>query len=355
MGGVARGEYYTPAVYSVSADGSDLRQPVVKEPGDRLKLSEKIRNGSGPKRIIGQEERYSFNPPQEMREWILSTSDWGESKETVLVKILDNRLIAVDSNLPIDLDAECDKAISGERRTAGLMRDCRTLLEIKDALAYGSHVGDGVFSGWSGYRPISEWTWITVEGGRVRALEYILDMPLKGTIPPKTAELTELRTLHIRHNELEGEIPPELGRLSKLEFLYIGGYWDGQPGGSRVSGRIPPELGSLSNLRVLDLGDNELQGEIPAELGNLSNLENLRLDDNELQGEIPPELGNLSNLKELDLSGNDLEGEMPPELGDIPSLVYVDISENERLTGCIPPKRGLSWEFYPNLPLPHCE
>ena len=328
---VARGEYYTPAVYSVSADGSDLRQPVVKEPGDRLKLSEKIRNGSGPKRIIGQEERYEFNPPPEMREWILSTSAWGESKETVLVKILDNRLIAVDSNRPIDLDAECDKAISGERRTVGLMRDCRTLLEIKDALAYDSHVGDGVFSGWSGYRPISEWTWVTVEGGRVRALEYILDMPLKGTIPPKTAELTELRTLHIRHNELEGEIPPELGRLSKLEVLDIGGYWDGQPGGSRLAGRIPPELGSLSNLRVLDLGDNELQGEIPAELGSLS------------------------NLKELDLSGNDLEGEMPPELGDIPSLVYVDISENERLTGCIPPKRGLSWEFYPNLPLPHCE
>lgn len=97
-----------------------------------------------------------------------------------------------------------------------MTQDCRTLLEMKDALACGAHVGDGIFSSWSGYRPISEWTWTTVEGGRVRALEYTLGgiwHKRMGTIPPKTAELTELRTPHIRHNEL--------GSLSNLEFLYI--------------------------------------------------------------------------------------------------------------------------------------
>jgi len=341
---VVRGETNVPGVYSVSADGSDMRQVFQKEPGERMKLSERIKIGSGPKRILRYDERYNANAAPEVKEWILTTAPWGSSQETVLVKIVNNRLTAVDP-----IASECSKAIpqarittrttrewtttrtTRERRTGGLMQDCRTLLDIKNALAYEIAAGDPLFN-WTGSLQISNWNGITVEDGRVLALEYTLGGTWRkgtGTIPPKIADLTELRTLDIRRKELEGEIPPELGGLSKLEILRIGGYWDGKDAAARVAGRIPPELGSLANLRILDLSGGELEGE------------------------IPPELGNLSNLEELDLSHNELEGEIPRELGEIPSLVYVDLSGNDRLTGCVLLKQGVDWDFYADLPL--CE
>jgi len=366
-----RGDWHPIAdAYSVSDDGSDLRILAAKDMDDYLRWHERV-GGSGPKRIVTYPEIDNANVRPELNGWVLSTTPWDETDETVLVKIVNNRLTAVDSSQSVDIYAECDKAVPIGQRTSGLMRDCRTLLEIKNDLSYEIAAGDSLFN-WSGYRPISEWKGITVEDGRVRALEYILGIPRRGTIPPKIAELTELRTLYIRHNELEGEIPPELGSLSKLEMLYIGGFWDGGVGATRVSGRIPPELGRLSNLRILDLTGAKLEGGIPAELGNLSSLEMLNLSGVELDGEIPAELGNLSNLKELNLNHNKLEGEIPrelanmanlsamliydnrlegpipPELGDMPSLTYADLTEN-RLTGCIDIER-FGRDFRTDLP-----
>ena len=330
---VVRGDTSVPGVYSVSADGSDLRQLVKKEPGERMKLSDKIKIGSGPKRI----RRYAggnSNAAPEMREWILSTAPWGESKETVLVKIVDNRLTSVDPDQPVDVGAECDKAVPSGQRTSGLMRDCRTLLEMQYALADNINTDDAT-SYWTGYRPISEWSGVTIEDGRVRALEHIPGI-YSGPIPPKIAELTELRTLKLEVKDLVGEIPPELGNLSKLEVLDIGD-WYGY--GNRLTGWIPPELGRLSNLRILDLNGNGLRGEIPAELGRLSNLEILNLSGNELGGEIPPELGGLLNLEELRLGGNQIHGEIPPELGKLSNLRTLHL-ENGLLRGTIPPELG---------------
>ena len=356
--------------YSISDDGSNLRILATKDMDDYLRWHERV-GGSGPKRIVTYPEIDNANVGPELKGWVLSTTPWGSSQETVLVKIANNRLTAVDPSQPVDVGEECDKAVPSGQRTSGLMRDCRTLLEIKNDLSYEIAAGDSLFN-WSGYRPIAEWGGITVEDGRVRALEYILGIPRRGTIPPKIAELTELRTLYIRHNELEGEIPPELGSLSNLEMLYIGGFWDGAVGDTRVSGRIPPELGNLSNLRILDLTGAKLEGGIPAELGNLSSLEMLNLSGVVLEGEIPAELGNLSNLKVLNLNHNKLEGEIPrelanmtnlselliydnrlegeipPELGDMPSLTYADLTEN-RLTGCIDIER-FGRDFRTDLP-----
>ena len=317
--------------YSVSDDGADLRILAAKDMGDYLRWHERV-GGSGPKRIVTYPEIDNANVGPELKGWVLSTTPWGESNETVLVKIVNNRLTAVDP-----IASECSKAVpqaptttrtTRGQRTGELMEDCRTLLEIKNALAYDVATGDPL-SNWTGSLQISNWNGITVEDGRVRALEYILGGTWHkgmGAIPPKIAELTELRTLDIRHKELEGEIPPELGGLSKLEILRIGGYWDGKDAAARVAGRIPPELGSLANLRILDLSGGELEGK------------------------IPPELGKLSNLEELDLSHNQLEGEIPRELGEIPSLVYVDVSGNDRLTGCVLLKQGVDWDFYADLP-----
>ena len=332
---VVRGDAYALIVYSVSADGSGLRQ--IAE--DRLELSERIRTGSAPKRIV----RHGYNPnaAPEVKGWVLSTAPWGGSDETVLVKIADNRLTAVDPNQPIGADAECEMAIPNMQRTNGLMRDCRRLLKLRDALA-----GDAAL-GWSGDIPIAEWRGVVIEDGRVRALDAL---PIK-TIPPEIGELTSLRTLRVMHNELEGEIPPEIGNLTNLELLRIGGTPDAT-GKTRLAGRIPPQLGNLFRLEFLYLQNAELEGGIPPELGNMSNLKRLWLYGNRLEGEVPPELGRLSNLEELHLYSNRLEGEVPPELGDIPYLEYADLTGN-RLTGCVPTKLERVRRF--DADIPFCE
>ena len=327
---VIRGDTSAQGVYSVSADGSDLRQLL------EVELSKRANSGSGPKRIHLYIDNDNLRP--EVRERVLTTAHWGSSQGTVLVKIANNRLTAVESdqtNEAVDVGAECDNAVLSGQGHSGLAEDCRTLLEIKDIIA-----GEGFFN-WTGDRPISEWDGITVEDGRVRALK-IMGMSRRGTIPSQIGELTELRTLRITYGELVGEIPAELGSLSNLEILNISDF----PGRSPVARRIPPELGGLSNLRELILSVNRLEGEIPAELGNLSNLRELTLGDNSLEGEIPPELGNLSNLAWLILGGNELEGEIPPELGDLSNLEGLSLYDNE-LNGEIPAELGnlsnLSW------------
>ena len=334
-----RDYYYDPAdcppiadVYSVSPDGSDLRVlPPTIDIYDYLRWRGNVAGGSGPKRTVIYTDNDNPNLSPEVRERILSTAPWGKSQETVLVKIVDNRLTAAEpdqTNQPVDAGAECDKAIPSGRGYSGLAEDCRTLLEIKDVIA-----GDG-FLNWTGDRPISEWDGIAVEDERVRALE-IMGMSRRGSVPPRIGELTELRTLHVTYSELVGEIPAELGNLSKLEILYIGEFLGRNP----IPRRIPPELGSLSNLRELGLSGNRLVGEIPAELGGLSNLAWLHLDGNELEGEIPPELGSLSNLEELNLYGNELEGEIPAELGNLSNLAWLRLYGNE-LEGEIPAELG---------------
>ena len=294
--------------YSVSPNGSDLRALSARDIDHYyLRSREDVGGGSGPKRIVRYEERYNPNAAREMKERLLSTMPWDGSSETLLVKIVDGRLTSAEADR--DADAVCGKAVPSGWWNRGLMNDCRTLLDMQDALAYDAIVRDSIFN-WSGYYPISEWHGVTVEGRRVRALEHTLGMPLAGTIPPQIGELTELRLLRIRHDELEGEIPPELGNLSKLEVLFISGSQER----SRLAGRIPPELGNLSKLELLYLNDNRLEGEIPAELGKLSKLKQLWLFDNELEGEVPPELGNLSKLDGLHLHGNKLTGCVPAKL-----------------------------------------
>ncbi len=317
-------------VYSVSADGSDLRRLVQKDMDDYLRWSDRVR-GSGPKRIVRYAEMDRSNVEPELKGWILATAPWGGSDETVLARIVNNRIVAANPPISevVDPGEECSKAGGNY---GGLAKDCRTLLEIRDALA-----GDAVLY-WSGDRPISEWPGVTVKDGRVRALESVPGVQLNGTIPPEIARLRGLRTLNLEDNELVGGIPPELGSLPELEILDIGDWWAGH---NRIAGSIPPELGNLSNLRILDLSGNGLEGEIPAELGGLSSLEELRLESNPLQGGIPPELGNLNNLRALYLGGNDsrMNTTIPPELGGLERLEELSLV-GASLTGGIPPELG---------------
>ena len=162
-----------------------------------------------------------------------------------------------------------------------LVRDCETLLRLREALAGGAelHWGDG--------QHLMAWRGVDVDGR-----------------PPRVQEL------HLAGSGLSGSLPAELGELSgltRVRLLY-----------NELGGSIPAELGQLTNLIVLNLKGNNLTGEIPAELGQLTNLIVLNLRGNNLTGEIPAELGQLSSLKELYLRGNQLTGCIPPGLHKVP-------------------------------------
>ena len=186
----------------------------------------------------------------------------------------------------------------------GLVRDCETLLGLREALA-----GDAVLN-WSAEVSIEGWQGVLVKGSPLR-----------------------VRWLNIHRVDadegLTGVLPPELGNLTALERLWFRSQY-------RLGGEIPPELGKLSNLKDLVL-EADLGGEIPSELGNLTSLEGLILGTG-LEGEIPSELGNLHNLIALGLSNNDLTGNIPLELGDIGKGLSISVYGNSGLTGRVPSK-----------------
>ena len=205
----------------------------------------------------------------------------------------------------------------------GLVRDCETLLSVRDSLASGAHLA------WSADIPLAEWEGIVLGGSPLRVHEVVLMRhELTGTLPPELGQLTELRRLMVWHtSELTGPIPPELSGLTKLEVLMILG--------NRLSGTIPPDLGDISSLVVLNLAGNTLTGRIPRELGHLTRLQELNVGGNSLSGSIPVRLARLAQLRELDLSGNQLSGSVPRQLGSLQRLEEFRIHGNP-LSGCIP-------------------
>ena len=105
----------------------------------------------------------------------------------------------------------------------GLVSDCDTLLEARDALA-----GTGSLN-WAEDIPVENWDGIRL-GGKYPSLEgtplrvtrlYLHGKELNGTIPGALGGLPELKWLYLHRNGLTGEIPAELNSLSKLQWLYL--------------------------------------------------------------------------------------------------------------------------------------
>ena len=207
----------------------------------------------------------------------------------------------------------------------GLVRDCLTLLELKDQLAGTAKLN------WSETLPITSWHGIHLnDRGRVTGI-FLHRRGLTGQIPPELVELTSLQILDLSHSQLTGSIPRELSGLTELRELYLNV--------NQLTGDIPAELGMLTNLVRLDLSENQLSGDIPAELANLQHLRVLHLHINQLSGNIPSLLGSMSSLEALTLHINQLTGNIPPELGDLADLRELRLYFN-RLTGEIPSGLG---------------
>lgn len=198
------------------------------------------------------------------------------------------------------------------------------------------------------------WYGITCENGRVTGIN-LSNNNLNGPLPPEIGNLTELKTLIIRHERayefenvlafVNGSIPAEIGNLTNLEYLDLAG--------NHFTGNIPASFQNLKKLKHLDLSyiasdpgfdpHGFLTGSIPTELGNMPELEYLAIADQDITG-ITSALGNLTKLKHLDLAGNNITGTLPAQWGALANLEYLDLhfesymraNQKGALSGAIP-------------------
>ncbi len=241
-------------------------------------------------------------------------------------------------------------AVVEPKANPGLVRDCETLLGLRDALAGAAELD------WHPDRPLAAWEGVVLGGAPQRVVEVNLpERDLSGEIPPELRGLTHLRVLNLGANRLIGEIPASLGQLWFLRELDLSennlyGEMPSELGlltelshlqldDNYLSGALPQLLGKLSNLMSLDLHSNQLTGPIPAALGRLANLKRLHLGGNGFTGAIPVELGNLTGLRDLSLAVNQLTGSIPAELGRLVNLQFLNLGFNQ-LTGSIPAELG---------------
>ena len=243
---------------------------------------------------------------------------------------------------PVAAQSACDSQSTDPN--SPLIRDCQTLLELKNDLDPNDVLD------WDGAKKLEDWDGVIVDttlGVTEMHLDNIGIRGLQGIIPPALGGLMNLKELSLNSMELSGSIPEELGKLVNLRVLALNA--------NQLSGSIPEELGDLANLEILGLGGNELSGSIPEELGKLANLGTLSLARNQLSGieagftgagnlpvltylglgknritgTIPPTFGNLTNLTQLELGDNELSGSIPEELGNLANLTNLDLGNNQ--------------------------
>ncbi|GKB57153.1 probable inactive receptor kinase, partial [Tanacetum coccineum] len=92
---------------------------------------------------------------------------------------------------------------------------------------------------------------------------------------------------------------------------------------------------NLTQLRTLSLRHNRLSSVVPSYLELCTELRVVNFQDNMFSRDIPTSLYRLRNLVRFDISGNNLLGVFPPDFGDLRKLTYLNVSMN-RLSGRIP-------------------
>ena len=287
---------------------------------------------------------YNCIPPKDV---LKRNRDYQDTPARALAAALLLAFLAATAGGQVSAQSVC--ASQSTEPTSPLIRDCETLLGLKDQLD-----PDGVLN-WSGTLPLNQWDGVTSDAIHGVTRLILIDKNLTGSIPSNLSSLTSLTSLHLSENPFEGGIPDQLGNLQQLEYLSLSniGLTGTIPSslgnlsnllelglyGNSLSGTIPSSLGSLGKLKDLGLSHNQLEESIPSQLGSLTELIHLSLHSNQLSGTIPTTLGNLGKLETLALASNNLTGSVPSQLGSLSRLQGLGLQQNQ-LTGTIPSTLG---------------
>ena len=140
-----------------------------------------------------------------------------------------------------------------------------------------------------------------------------------GELPQNIGDLKNLQVLSIGETRITGKIPPSIAELQKLWFLDLEELF--------MKGTLS-FLRNITSLRYVHLKINQLSGNIPFDLGvQLPHLVEIRLQNNLLSGPIPVSIGRMKRLRVLNLANNDhIHGKLPKSLNNLTNLQYLDIS-----------------------------
>ena len=131
------------------------------------------------------------------------------------------------------------------------------------------------------------------------------------SVPPQMFDLTKLRCVDLRYNQLH-RLPEDLGRLLHLEQLYLTG---------NLLETLPDAINKLMHLTRLEASDNSLRS-LPLFSAQLTRLSVLKLAHNPL-GDLNA-LVQLPSIEELDVSYTRLD-HLPAHMGCWASLFYLNI------------------------------
>ena len=224
-------------------------------------------------------------------------------------------------------------ALADPEDNPDLVRDCETLLSLKDEL---DPTGDMVWGDhpWYERLDLGDWDAVTVRDGRVREISwYGPDSAIRlydGVLPAALGDLDALEVLRLDEQPLGGGLPETLRRLARLEVLDLAGNWkmDAEP--------LPAWLGELTSLRRVRLYAHA-PGPVPDEWSALVRLEDLDLrapsEATGTSGPIADWLGELPALRRLTLQSRQLTGRIPLSLAR--EFDYLNLNLNA-LTGCVP-------------------
>ncbi|MCU0425642.1 MAG: IPT/TIG domain-containing protein [Candidatus Kapabacteria bacterium] len=215
---------------------------------------------------------------------------------------------------------------SGGENLTPLQRDSIVLVRLYNVTGGGAWA---IERNWLTERPLSSWSGVRVEQGRVTSLE-LSNNALLGALPLFVAELSALKVLDLSGNQLSGSVPSSIGTMSALEVIRLRR--------NGFSGAFP-QLATNANLQVFDIGQNRFVGDIPRGLCNAVNLREVRLDSNGFSGVLPPCLGNLQRVEIFDASQNLLADSIPAAIGSMTALRELLLAGNG-LTGTIPQTLG---------------
>ena len=130
--------------------------------------------------------------------------------------------------------------------SASLIRDCETLLGLKDTLRGSASLN------WSTSRPIGQWQGITVSSSRVTELD-LGDKGLTGSLPATLASLSNLQTLHLKGNQFSGCIPAALRAVATNDLAQLRLLFCGQTSGSAADEETEPVAGESPTILYLPI------------------------------------------------------------------------------------------------------
>ncbi|KAK9480609.1 hypothetical protein V1514DRAFT_275599 [Lipomyces japonicus] len=174
------------------------------------------------------------------------------------------------------------------------------------------------------------------EIGQLCALEkfVITNNSLKGSLPDTFQNLSSLKSLDIRYNNLQNL--DNIMNLPRLEVLMVS--HNSVPWIEQYSKRLrvlnlnqnPVTnvnfLLPMLTLTVLNLANAKMSSFPEKFFDKVANLEKLILDNNHF-GSIPSQISKLRKLTKLSCANNNLSS-LPPEIGSLPELEILDLHNN---------------------------